>query len=153
MAQNPQSVPSFDESFEQQLAHRLLEIVPRIMRHIRTEMRAMAKPQLTIAQLRILARLYQGSTTVSDLAEWQGVSTPGMSKMVGILESRGLIKRMTRTEDRRQVEVRLMDEGRQIFLNIRKLVQNTLANDFNELSFVNKKMIFEGLNELGKIYD
>ena len=50
----------------------------------------MAKPQLTIAQLRILAKLNQALFTVSEMAEWQGVSAPAMSKMVGILEKRGL---------------------------------------------------------------
>lgn len=142
-----------DESFELEIARELLEVVPRIMRRVRTEMRATAKPQLTIAQLRILAKLYRGGSTITDLSDWQGVSAPAMSKMVGILEGRNLVQRAVQSQDRRHVSVTLTEEGRKTFLSIRKVVRVKIADQIRSVPDSEKEVIFKALEILGKIYD
>lgn len=142
-----------DEPFEYQVAKDLLDSIPKLMARIRTEMRAMAKPQLTIAQLRILAKLNQGASSISELAERQGVSAPAMSKMVGILEARRLARRTTQTLDRRQVEVSLTDEGKRVFLSIRGAVREKLAVRIGALSDSKKKLLYDAIEVLNEIYD
>lgn len=140
-----------DEPFEFQVAKDLLESIPRIMARIRTEMRAMAKPQLTIPQLRILAKLNQSESSISEMAEWQGVSAPAMSKMVGILEGRGFARRVTKTNDRRQVTVSLTDEGRRTFLSIRKAVRGKMAERIRTLPDSKKQLISDAIKVLEQI--
>src|SRR6185437_9010137 len=95
-----------------QISESLLEIVPFIMRRIRNEMKTLAKKDLTIAQLRILSKLYHDNSTVSELADHHGVSAPAMSKMISNLERRELIERSHETADRRQVSIVLTKQGR-----------------------------------------
>lgn len=142
-----------DDPFEFQVAKEILDSIPRLMARIRAEMRAMAKPQLTIAQLRILAKLNQKSSSISEMAEWQGVSAPAMSKMVGILETRGLARRVTQSQDRRQVEVSLTKDGKETFLSIRKAVRQRLAARIQSLSDTKKQLISDAIKVLDQIYD
>lgn len=141
-----------EQSFDHELAQAMMETLPRFIRWMRTEMRATAKPQLTVAQLRILAKLYRGGSTITELSEWQGVSAPAMSKMVGILESRGLAKRNSQTEDRRQVLVTHTEEGRRTFLAIRKVVRAKIADKLSSLPEQKKKVLFEAVQTMGEIY-
>ena len=97
-------------------------------------MRSMAKGQMTIAQLRILARLYQDVYTITYLAEWQGVSAPAMSKMVDVLEKKKWVERVPHSHDRRQVGLRLTAEGKKVFLNLRKAAKARMAETLHSVS-------------------
>jgi len=145
----PRETP--DEPFEFQVAKDLLESIPRLMARIRTEMRALAKPQLTIPQLRILAKLNQSASSISEMAEWQGVSAPAMSKMVGILESRGFARRMVQVKDRRTVQVSLTEDGRKTFLSIRKAVRGKMADRIRTLPAAKQQLISDAIKVLEQI--
>jgi DNA-binding MarR family transcriptional regulator len=141
-----------DSSFELMIARELIEVVPRVMHRIRGLMRSQAKGQMTIAQLRILARLNQDVYTVTDLSEWQGVSAPAMSKMVDILEKKAWLERIPHSHDRRQVGLRLTAEGKRYFLNLRKSSRLRMAEYIEKIPDSEKEIINQALKILGRIY-
>jgi DNA-binding MarR family transcriptional regulator len=142
-----------DENADLALARELIETVPRIMHRIRGLMRSQAKGQMTIAQLRILARLYQDIYTITELAEWQGVSAPAMSKMVDVLEKKAWLERITHTHDRRQVGLKLTAEGKKYFLNLRKMSRIKMAEQIVKISDSDKSVVRQALKILGEIYN
>lgn len=142
-----------DESIDLALARELIETVPRIMHRIRSLMRTQAKGQMTIAQLRILARLYHDIYTITDLAEWQGVSAPAMSKMVDVLEKKAWLERIAHTHDRRQVGLKLTAEGKKYFLNLRKTSRIKMAEQIEKMTDSDKTVVRQALKILGGIYN
>src|SRR6185437_7453689 len=129
------------ESLEAETAREVLDVIPHVMRQIRAEMREMAKPQLTIPQMRTLARVSRESGTVSELAEWLGVSAPAMSKMLAILERRGLVARAAQGQDRRQVNLTATDEGRRLTQNMRGGVRVKIAERLKSLPDSEKQVV------------
>src|SRR5262245_43856422 len=107
-------------------ARHLLEVIPRAMRSIRTEMRRKAQPELTVPQFRVLARLSISPATNGEVAEWIGVSVPAMSRMVELLARRGYVQKERQSEDRRQVRLLLSAKGKSHFLKIRGQAQRSL---------------------------
>jgi DNA-binding MarR family transcriptional regulator len=142
-----------EESFDLLIAREMIDIVPRVMHRIRGLMRNQAKGQMTIAQLRILARLNQEVFTITGLAEWQGVSPPAMSKMVDILEKKAWIERIPHANDRRQVGLRLTPEGKKYFLSLRKSTRVKMAEQIEKLSESDKTTINQALKILSQIYN
>jgi DNA-binding MarR family transcriptional regulator len=140
------------ESAEMMLVRELAETFPLLMSRIRATMRNNAKGQMTVAQLRILGSLYQESRTVTDLAEWQGVSAPAMSKMVDVLEKKGWIERGVHSQDRRQVGLKLTSEGRKRFLDLRKQSQIRIAERLAKASDSDKQLIRQALTVLNTMY-
>lgn len=57
---------------------------------------------MTVPQFRILAAIKRGLQYTSQIAEHQGVSQPTMFKMVNGSVKRGLVKRLSEKDDRRQ---------------------------------------------------
>src|SRR6185437_6731369 len=122
-----------EETLEIETAREMLDVIPRVMRHVRTGMREMAAPQLTIPQMRTLAHLSREPNTVSELAEWLGVSAPAMSKMVAILERRGLVQRSSQKQDRRQVILTATEEGKKLHQSMRRGVRLQIAEKLKAL--------------------
>jgi DNA-binding MarR family transcriptional regulator len=71
--------------------------------------------ELTFSQMRLLFLLHRyGPSPVSHVAEWFGVGLPAASGIVDRVERHGLVSRQHRLDDRRVVECRLTDSGRQL---------------------------------------
>lgn len=68
---------------------------------------------LTNAQWVPLLKLYMGSaSTVAELARGCQLDTGGMTRLLDRLETKGLVRRLRSSEDRRVVNLELTDEGR-----------------------------------------
>src|SRR5690348_10012475 len=104
-------------------AKKILDVIPSVMRAIRTEVRSFAKPELTVPQFRILNQLSISASSNRELAEWMGVTSPTMSRMVNALVDRALIERSYGRRDRRQVGLSLTTKGRKTVETIRTAVQ------------------------------
>jgi DNA-binding MarR family transcriptional regulator len=90
---------------------RLLEVVPLIMRHIRSELRSQAMKELSVPQFRTLMFLRRHpDASLSLVAEHLGLTPPTVSKMIQKLVDQGIIKRNT-APDRRQVRLSLSSKG------------------------------------------
>lgn len=137
---------------ESELAAHLLDVIPRTMNHIRSEVRGLAKPHLPVPQFRILARLSKGPANNSQLAEWMGVSLPAMSRMVDGLVKRGLVSRSRETFDRRQVQLDLTSKGKEQFQDIRAGMLNQLAGRLTALDPEKRDRLRQGLSVLDEIF-
>jgi DNA-binding MarR family transcriptional regulator len=142
-----------EDSIDLLIARDLIEVVPRIMHRVRAAMRTMAKGQMTIAQLRILARLHHDVFTITYLAEWQGVSAPAMSKMIDVLEKKLWVERIPHSHDRRQVGLKLTAEGRKVFLNIRKSAKARMAETLHLVPESEKALLIQAFKVLAGLYN
>jgi len=111
-----------------QCADDLLDVIPLVMRSIRTEMRSHRSPDLTVPQFRTLA--FTGintGATLSDLADHLGLMPPAASKIVDGLVAAGLIERLANKTDRRRIWLALTPAGRVKLENTRLLARKRFA--------------------------
>jgi len=95
-------------------AHVIIDVVPRLSRLMRKDLRIHSAGTFTEPQFRVMAHLFrEGERCLSDLADFLGVSLPTMSKLVQGLENRGLVGRAQNSEDRRRIVLTLTEPGRQ----------------------------------------
>ncbi len=100
-------------SSSKQTARVVLEVVPLIMRNVRTEMQRQPALDLSVPQFRSLKYLERHSgASLSDLADHIGLTLPSMSKLVDGLVARSLVSRKTNAGDRRRVTLALTVQGR-----------------------------------------
>lgn len=80
---------------------------------------ALRREGLTVSQLGVLeALLHLGPMVQSDLAEKLLTSPSNLTTVVDNLEERELVRRERSTEDRRQVEVSLTSDGRELIEDV-----------------------------------
>lgn len=101
------------------LASRLLELVPMIMRAAAAELRH-RKPVATLPHLGILVTLAHGPCILSELADHHIVSRPTMSNTVNTMVERGWLERTPDAADRRKLWVSLTPAGEQMLLALRE---------------------------------
>ncbi len=113
----------------------ILQIVPRVARRIRLEMRAAGTGALTVPQLRALlyVRRHPG-TGLSPLAEHVGLSLPSASGLVERLVRADLVERINDPDERRRIQLRLTPTGAEHVGRAHLLVRSRLSADLAELS-------------------
>jgi DNA-binding MarR family transcriptional regulator len=133
----------------------LLDIIPRTMRNIRTEIRKVAGGEFTIPQYRLLGKISrEPGCSNRDLADWMGVSTPTMSKMVDKLVDRKLVLRMTdpAAGDRRHVRMLATAMGAEKASQIRGVVQRLFAQKIDALPVAKARALAAGLQALKELF-
>lgn len=98
-------------------------VFPMVMRTIFAESR---KGALNLApnHFRVLSAISSKNCNISELAEHQNVSLPTMSATVQTLVERGWLERDRSTDDRREVTLRMTEEGRRVLaLEHRRLTE------------------------------
>ena len=134
-------------------AQNVLEVIPLIMRSLRTEMRSQRDAELSVPQFRALVftEMNKG-TSLSDLAEHLGLMPPAVSKIVNDLVVAGLIRRRTNGADRRRLSLVLTSKG-QIKLQVtRKMALDYLAKKFSTMSAAECLQISEAMQKLQKLF-
>src|SRR5258708_38439541 len=107
----------------------LLEVIPAVMRSIRTQMRLRTAPELSVVQFRSLALAHRsGGATISDIAEHIGVTLPSASKLVDTLVRLRYLRRIPHPTDRRVSLVIAPAQRARILTIGRHLHQNHLSN-------------------------
>lgn len=94
------------------LAARLNTVVVHLNRELRRTDLALGLPTAQASALALLATA--GRHTISDLANFEHVSGPTMTRIVAALEKRGLAARVRSTDDLRVVFVEATDPGREL---------------------------------------
>jgi DNA-binding MarR family transcriptional regulator len=98
--------------------------------------------QLSANQLGVMSTLNrQGSLTIGEIAAIEKVRPPSTTRTVTSLEELGLVVREPHPTDRRQVLVRLADEGRRILAEDRKRRDAWLARRLDELPPEDKELL------------
>ena len=137
---------------EQETSKKLLELIPRAMRFIRSEMRQYAKGQLTVPQFRILIRLNKNPQTHKEVAEWIGVTPATLTRIVDTLVKRKLVTRKIGSQDRRQTYLAPTLTGKALAEKYLERMNKLLKERVNALSAVDKTKLKEGLRIFSLIF-
>jgi DNA-binding MarR family transcriptional regulator len=112
--------------------------VSRLARRLRVEQRLTVggpDPALSDIQLAALAALERNEAmTPGELAEYEKVQPPSMTRVIAVLEERSLVRRSPHPTDRRQVILTVTDEGRSLVDRVRRRKEAWLAQRMQELS-------------------
>ena len=118
------------------LATALRISVSRLARRMRAQRLASGlEPGLSDTQLAALSALERhGVMTPGELAEHEKVQPPSMTRVVAVLEERGLVIRTPHVSDRRQVVLSPTDAGKEVVRQSRRLREAWLAQRLRELT-------------------
>jgi DNA-binding MarR family transcriptional regulator len=131
----------------------LMEVIPRVMHRIRTEMRSHRAPGLTVPQLRTLIYLYRNEgVSLSEVAEHIGLKLPSMSKTVDALVARKLVVRKIVADDRRYISLRLSAHGLAELRRTRRMTEARLAEALELLLPEQQARVVEALKMLGRVF-
>jgi len=135
-------------------AHDILETVPAVMRFIRAQVRQRRAAGLSLPQFRTLAYLSRvKSSSLSDVADYLGLSPPAMSRLVNGLVAGRLAGRKTVSTNRRQIALTLTAQGRRTLERVRGEVRLGLADAVKELSAGEQETVQRGLRILRRVFD
>jgi len=117
------------------IAREILDIVPTVMRVIRTEMRNQRSADLSIPQFRALLFIRRNpESSLRALAHHLGLTSPTVSKMVDGLVLNRLVKRESSSRDRRKVTLTLTSQGQAVLERARNGTQARLAEVLSPLT-------------------
>jgi DNA-binding MarR family transcriptional regulator len=134
-------------------AQEVLEVVPQIMRAIRTEMRRHRTADLSIPQFRALGFIDRNaSASLSDAAEHIGLTLPSMSKMVDGLVARKLVTRQTDAADRRRLTLALTRSGQTALETSRAATRACLAENLAALTEVERANVVKAMAALRPVF-
>jgi DNA-binding MarR family transcriptional regulator len=127
-------------------AREVLEVVPSVMRFIRTQMRSHRALDLSVPQFRALVFIERvGAPCLGEVAENLGLTPPSASVLVDGLQARGMITRSDSPVDRRRLTLAITTEGRQALAQSRAETQKSLSAilaglDAQEIAAVTRAM-------------
>jgi DNA-binding MarR family transcriptional regulator len=111
--------------------------ISRLARRLRVERLGLGGTETVLSdiQLAALAALARhDSMTPGELAEHEKVQPPSMTRVIAVLEERGLVRREPHATDRRQVILTATDEGRDVVQRVRRRREAWLAQRLQELT-------------------
>jgi len=93
-------------------AREVMETVPLVMQFIRHHMRSLRGQEMTVPQIRTLWFItHHEKPSLSDAADFIGLSLPAMSRLVDGLVRRGHVTRTACETDRRHVRLGVTERG------------------------------------------
>jgi DNA-binding MarR family transcriptional regulator len=109
--------------------------VSRLARRLRVERQADGLASLSDTQLAALAVLEKhAAMTPGELADHEKVQPPSMTRVIAMLEERGLVMRAPHPTDRRQVVLTVTEEGRALVVQARRRRDAWLSKRLKELT-------------------
>ena len=129
-------------------AHELMDTAPQIIQVIRVEMRRGRGSDISIPQFRSLGFIQRNpDSSLSNLAEYLGLTLPSVSKLVDGLVKQKLVIRQESEVDRRRLTLVLTQSGASIVNSSRAGAQANLAKKLSclsedELETISKAMQF-----------
>ncbi len=135
------------------VARELLDVVPVIMRTIRTEMRSHRANDLTVPLFRSLMYLERHpGVALLDLARHLGLTSPSVCKIVDGLEAHSMVERQHSNTDRRKIALALTREGQKVLDEARTSAQARLADLLAPLSAQQCETVFEALQIIQPLF-
>jgi len=111
--------------------------ITRLARRLRVERLGLGGTETVLSdiQLAALAALERhNSMTPGELAEHEKVQPPSMTRVIAVLEERGLVRREPHATDRRQVILTVTAAGRDLVEQVRLRREAWLAQRLQELT-------------------
>lgn len=136
-------------------ARRVLEVVPAIMRNIAAGVHQELEDGrwLTMGQFRLLHLIQKGVGSVSDLARYQNVSQPTISRQVDGLVKKGLVTRRPDPADRRVVHLELSGRGVELLEDLEARARRRMSETLAPLTLAEKEAVYEGLTLLQSAFE
>jgi DNA-binding MarR family transcriptional regulator len=128
--------------------------ISRLARRLRVERLGLGGTETVVSdiQLAALAALERHeSMTPGELAEHEKVQPPSMTRVIAVLEERGLVRRAPHATDRRQVVLTVTPEGRDLVQRVRRRREAWLAQRLQELSPEERQVLRDAAPILEKI--
>jgi DNA-binding MarR family transcriptional regulator len=135
------------------LATALRISVSRLARRLRAERMAKGlEPGLSDTQLAALSALERhGAMTPGELADHEKVQPPSMTRVITVLEERGLVMRAAHPTDRRQVVLTATEQGNTVVEQSRRLREAWLAKRLRELTPAERALLRQAAPLLEKL--
>ena len=128
--------------------------ISRLARRLRVERLGLGGTETVLSdiQLAALAALERHeSMTPGELADHEKVQPPSMTRVIAVLEERGLVRRAPHATDRRQVVLTVTPEGRDLVQRVRRRREAWLAQRLQELSPEERRVLRDAAPILEKI--
>ena len=134
-------------------AGELMDVVPRVMRVLRAQMRSHRAADLSVPEFRTLAFLNgHAGASLSDVADHIGLTLPSMSKLLDGLVERKLVTRESDAGDRRRVTLMLTGRGRAILQAAHGPTQAYLAEVLSALSPAERATVVQAMRALRPLF-
>ena len=134
---------------------RVLSAMRRLMRATDLDAKKLARQtNLSTSQLLVMELMAaSGDLTVGRIAERVGLAQATVTAIVDRLADRGLVSRRRSDTDRRQVNVSLTAEGRQLFARAPTALQTRFLRNFEALRSWEKLAILASLERLADLME
>jgi DNA-binding MarR family transcriptional regulator len=134
-------------------ARQIFDVTPTVIQAIRFEMRSLKLTDLTVPQFRTLHYINNHpGASLSDAAEFIGLTLSSVSILVNGLVERGLVQREPGLADRRRIHLSLTGAGAVMLGNVRTGTQNRLAEMLGDLSDEQQRTIVQAMELLRPIF-
>ncbi len=111
----------FDSISPDGVTNQVVDVASAIIRLVKSELRGRAAEGLSYTEVQAMAFLMRKpGASVGEVAEYLGLGAPTTSKVVDQLTNRGLLDRTPAAADRRRLELRPTEEGRQALREAKK---------------------------------
>jgi DNA-binding MarR family transcriptional regulator len=135
------------------VADELLDVVPVIMRTIRSEMRSHRSNDLTVPLFRTLMFLERHpGVSLLDLAAHLGLTSPSACKIVDGLVTHSMVVRQPSSRDRRKITLALTPAGQNVLEQARTSAQARLADLLACLSSEQCETVYQALQILQPLF-
>jgi DNA-binding MarR family transcriptional regulator len=135
------------------LAREILDVVPSVMRMIRTEMRSQRSADLAVPQFRALMHINRNpGASLQGVAHHLGLTAPTVSKMVDGLVLDGLVRREPSPKDRRQITLNLTDRGQEILEQAHQATQARLSEVLAQLTPHESEIVMQAMKYLQPLF-
>lgn len=135
---------------EERLAAELRLAVMRLARRLRQQAPADVTPSM-LSALTVVERL--GPITLGDLAGFERVRPPTMTRIVARLEEDGLVTKEPDGSDRRVTRLSLTDAGRKLITKNRTRKDAYLADRLRQLSSRERSQLQTGIEVIQRLLD
>lgn len=137
----------------EQSAREILDVVPIVMREIRTQMRSQGSLDLTVPQFRALAFInHNKGSSLCEVSVHMGLTSPSASALVDGLIERGMMTREEHPDDRRRVRLDVTSRGRTILETSTIGTMAYLAKKLNNVSADDREVIVKAMEALRSVF-
>ena len=131
-------------------AQELLSVTMMLMRSLSSSVRECERG-LSPTHVGIMSRVSEGACTITELARYQSVRLPTMSRSVSLLVERGLVKRTVSATNRRETMVSLTNEGKRVLSRMKRHARRHVAQVLKPLNATECAKVHTGLRILGRM--
>ncbi len=134
-------------------ASELLDVVPIVMRDIRSEMRSRRSYDLTIPQFRTLVFVNRNNgSSLFEVANFMGLTPPSASRLVDVLISKGYMTRVEHATDRRRIKLAITRRGLSVLETCRKGARAHLSEKLSYLASEDRESIVKAMHILHSVF-